>query len=199
MMELQNARINTAGAFIRMDGCYLFAIGIHLHNGCIPIVRVGGHREGNETGWGCAAREVYEETGLIVAPCNPGITYLADGDHLEEQMQQIRWRDPAEGECDPYLVVAYRRENETLLSLMYLVEAEGLPAPSCEVKGLLLLSREEILRLCRAPLTLEQYLHQGGKAILKAEFDTKLLLEPFVQLRLLSRILSMNLQAQQLY
>jgi hypothetical protein len=28
-----------------MSGLYLFAIGNQLHNGCIPVFRLGGHRE----------------------------------------------------------------------------------------------------------------------------------------------------------
>ena len=190
MNRLQNARINTAGAYIRMDDCYLFAIGIRPHNGRIPVVRVGGHRERNETGWECAQREVYEETGLCVEPTHPGITYLADGDHLETELQKIQWDQLKEGEYDPCLVVTYPRMGETLLSLMYFVEAGGFPTPSSEVKGLLLFREQEIHRLCREQCTLEQFLQQGGRAILKAEFDGKLLLEPFAQLRLLSRILS---------
>ena len=77
-------------------------------------------------------------------------------------------------------------------SIMYLAHAEGVPTPSSEVKGLLWLEKEEIHSLCREPLTLEQYLGRGGKAILKDEFDTRLVLEPFAQLRLLSRILSVQ-------
>lgn len=54
--ELQLARINTAGAYVCIDGLYPFAIGIRPHNGQIPIVRLGGHREEHETGWQCAVR-----------------------------------------------------------------------------------------------------------------------------------------------
>jgi hypothetical protein len=78
------------------------------------------------------------------------------------------------------------------LSVMFLAHAEGLPKPSSEVKGLLMLTQEEIHRLCQEPLTLEQYLGGGGKAVSSAEFDTRLVLEPFAQLRLLSKILDMQ-------
>jgi hypothetical protein len=73
---------------------------------------------------------------------------------------------------------------------MYLAQAEDVPMPSSEVKGILLLAKEEIHSLCRESLTLGQYLSRGGKALLNYEFDPNLLLEPFAQLRLLSRILS---------
>lgn len=116
-MDIQKARINTAGAYVCLDGFYPFAIGTRLHNGCIPVVRVGGHREKNETGWQCAARKTYEETSLRIKPLLPKATYLSDGDHIEAELQTIQWQHPT-GESDPLLVVAYHREGGTVLSLM---------------------------------------------------------------------------------
>ena len=187
-MDIQSARINTAGAYVCLTGLYPFAIGTQLYKGRIPVVRLGGHQEEHETGWQCAAREVYEEANLQIKPLTPPTTYLADGDHIETELKEIQWQPEADQEHIPLLVVAYRREGGTLLSLMYLAQAEGLPTPSSEVKGLLLLKEEDIHRLCREPLTLGQYLSSGGKALLNHEFDTSLILEPFAQLRLLSRI-----------
>jgi len=190
VIDIQHARVNTAGAYVCLNGLYPFAIGIRPHNGHIPVVRLGGHREEHETGWQCAAREVYEETQLQIRPLTPLTTYLSDWDHIETELEEIRWQHETEGEPIPILVVTYRREDQISLSLMYLAHAEGLPRPSSEVKGLLLLEKEEIHHLCQEPLTLEQYLSRGGKAILNGEFDPGLVLEPFAQLRLLSRILS---------
>ena len=83
MINLRHARINTAGAYICINEYYLFAIGIQLHNGQIPVVRLGGHREGHETGWQCAVREVYEETSLLIEPLFPQATYVSDWDQVE--------------------------------------------------------------------------------------------------------------------
>jgi len=188
------ARVNTAGAYVCLAGLFPFAIGSKLHNGHIPVIRLGGHREENETGWQCAAREVYEEASLHIEPLCPQMTYLADWDSFEAEIQEIQWQHETEQEPVPLLVVTYRHENVTSLSLMYLAHAEGHPRPSSEVKGILLLEKEEIHRLCQKPMTLEQYLSRGGKAILNDKFDTKLILEPFAQLRLLSRILSTEAQ-----
>jgi len=190
LADIQKARINTAGAYICLHGLYLFAIGIQLANGRIPVFRLGGHREAHETGWQCAVREVYEETNLRISPLTPLTTYLLpDGDHIEAELEKIRWQPETGQEHIPILVVAYRREGKILLSLMYLAQTDGVPTPSSEIKGLLLLERKDIHRLCRAPITLEQYLRSGGKALLSQEFDQSLILEPFTQLRLLSRIL----------
>ena len=192
MVDIQNATINTVGAYVCINGLYPFAIGIQPHNGRIPVVRLGGHREEHETGWQCAVREVYEEANLQIEPLLPQTTYLSDWDHIETELQEIQWQHKIEQESIPILVVTYRGEDKMHLSLMYLAHAKGLPTPSSEVKGLLLLKKEEIHSLCQEPLTLEQYLSRGGKAILNAEFDTRLVLEPFAQLRLLSRILSVQ-------
>jgi ADP-ribose pyrophosphatase YjhB (NUDIX family) len=191
MIELENARINTAGAYICIEDLYLFAIGIHPHNGYIPVVRIGGHREEHETGWQCAVREVREESNLHMEPVHSRQTYLSDLDHLDADLQEMEWKNKIEHEPDPFLVVSHRREDHIFLSLMYLAHAEGMPRPSAEVKGLLLLCKDEIHRLCQETHTLGDYLARGGRAILNAEFDKSLVLEPFAQLRLLSRILDM--------
>jgi len=196
MMDIQSVRVNTAGAYVCIDGLYVFAIGIQSYNGHIPIVRLGGHREGNETGWQCAIREVYEEADLQIKPILPQTTYSCDWDHLETELQEIRWQKEIEQEPVPILVITYCPEDKLSLSIMYLAYAEGLPKPSSEVKGLVLLGQEEIHHLCQESLTLEQYLNRGGKAILNAEFNMKLILEPFAQLRLLSRILSIQSESK---
>ena len=92
MIEIQSARINTAGAYVRLDGLYLFAIESQLHHGCIPITQLGGHREEQETAWQCAARELREEANLQIKPLLSQTTYLADGDHVETELREIRWQ-----------------------------------------------------------------------------------------------------------
>ena len=192
LIEIQEARVNTAGAYVCLNGLYPFAMGTRPYNGRIPVIRLGGHREEHETGWQCAVREVYEEANLHIQSLTPPFTFLSDGDHIETDLKGIQWPHETGQEPIPLLVVAYRREGKILLSLMYLAHAEGPPNPSSEIKGLLLLDREAIHRLCQESLTLEQYLRRGGKAILNDEFDLGLTLEPFAQLRLLSRILSVQ-------
>jgi hypothetical protein len=191
MIDIQTARINTAGAFVCINSFYPFAIGTQPHNGHIPVIRLGGHREEGETGWQCAAREVYEETNMQIQPISPPKTYLLpDGDDIEAELEEIRWQHRTDQLPAPMLVIAYRREGKMLLSLMYHAQANQPPTPLSEVKGLLLLERRNIHRLCQESLTLEQYLSSGGKALMNYEYDRNLILEPFIQLRLLSRILT---------
>jgi ADP-ribose pyrophosphatase YjhB (NUDIX family) len=182
-------RINTAGAFVITHGLYPFVLGEITHEGQTPIIRLGGHLQGQETAWQCAEREVYEEAALRIRPLIPETTYWVDGDQSEPVLRDAHWRHKPNQAANPILVVAYRREHQTLLSLMYLAEADELPTPSKGVKGLLLLNARDVQRLCAQPMTLEEYLQSGGHAILRAEFDRSLILEPFIQLRLLARIL----------
>jgi hypothetical protein len=198
LIDLQPASVLTAGAYVCIQGLYPFAIGTKLHHGQIPVFRLGGHREPSETGWQCAAREVLEETGLRIQPLSPPTTYWADGDQVDPGLTPMDWKHEigletgpeTDSEITPVLVVSYGRQGSRRLSLMYLAQADRLPIPSSEVKGLLLLDQANIHRLCRETLTLAQYLSLGGQAILNAEFDPRLLLEPFIQLRLLSKILT---------
>ncbi|HEX5807022.1 MAG TPA: NUDIX domain-containing protein, partial [Anaerolineales bacterium] len=103
-----------------MDGLYIFAIGIRPYKGRIPIVRLGGHREGNETGWQCAVREVYEEANLQILPVSPRAMYLSVWDQKQSEVQEVDWHCKTDDEPAPVLVVCYRSESDTHLSLMYL-------------------------------------------------------------------------------
>ncbi len=188
-MDIPSTRIDTAGAYICINGLYLFAIGIRPYHGHIPVVRLGGHREGNETSWQCAAREVREEASLKIQHLPAPTTYVYNWGSPEVELQEIHWQHKIEQHPAPFLVVTYCHDNDSHLSVMYLAQAEGSPAPSSEVKGLVLLREDEVHALCCRSITLEQYLCNGGKAILNAEFDRTLVLEPLAQLRLLSQIL----------
>lgn len=189
MIDIRNARVNTAGAYVAVDGLYPFHLGTKLHRGRLPVVRLGGHREEGETGWQCALREVKEETGLRIRLLEPPATYWADGDAGGGKLQVIPWDTAADPSYIPLLVISYRIEGLTLLSLMYLAEADELPTPAAEVQGLLLPDQEKIQWLCQTPHTLAEYLASGGRAALTGKFDASLVLEPFIQLRLLARIL----------
>jgi ADP-ribose pyrophosphatase YjhB (NUDIX family) len=189
MINLNETEVNTAGAYVSVNGLYPFVIGGRAHNGKIPIIRLGGHLEAEETGWQCAAREVYEEANLKVTPLMPETTYWIDGDHLEMELLEVRWQHRVHHEVTPILAVSYCREDQTVLSLMYLAQADKLPTPSAEVTGMLLLDQTAVHRLCEESLTLGQYLSSGGRTILREAFDESLILEPFIKLRLLSRIL----------
>ena len=193
MLNFYDTQIRTAGAYVTVDGLYPFVIGWKLHNGNIPIIRLGGGVERDETGWDCAAREAREEAGISIRPIPSERTYLVLAERQEIEPQEIHWDHDLPGEPKPVLVVAYPPASKPALSLMYLAQSAEIPVPSAEVKGIVLLDRKSIFRICQSSLTLGQYLNQGGKAIFKEQFDQKLILEPFIQLRILSHLLEAQL------
>ena len=75
-----------------------------------------------------------------------------DAGHIESELQKICWQASNE-ESVPLLVTVYRRDGTILLSLMYLAHADGYPLPSSEVKGIVLLEKEESL-ICAASRSL---------------------------------------------
>jgi hypothetical protein len=75
---------------------------------------------------------------------------------------------------------------------MYLAQTHELPVPASEIRGLLLLTPADVLKVAQQPVTLRQYLEEGGKAILRADFDEYLLLKPLIQLRMLAHILQIH-------
>ena len=82
-----------------VHGLYPFAMGTELHNGYIPVFRLGGHRLEHENGWQCAVREVYEETNLQINPLTPSTTYLLpDGDCTDAELEKIQWQHETEQE-----------------------------------------------------------------------------------------------------
>jgi len=193
MLNFNNPQIRTAGAYVAVGGLYPFVIGWKLHNGNIPVIRLGGEIEANETGWACAAREAREEAGIRIRPVHAEKTYLVHAVGQEIEPQEIHWDHDLPGEPKPVLVVAYPPERKPTLSLMYLAQSAEIPVPSAEVKGIVLLDQESIFQICQSSVTLGQYLDRGGKAIFKEQFDQSLILEPFIQLRILSHLLEAQL------
>lgn len=192
MYNLQDSIVRAAGAYVCVNGLYVFALGIRSHQGCTPVYRLGGHLERDETGWQCAVREASEEADINIKFVMPTATYLANGNDTEPQLQKITWTGEGYEEHIPFLAVQYFRENHTILSLMYLAETAETPKPSSEVKGLLLMRERDIHQICEEQITLQQYLDEGSQAILNGPFDNSLPLYPFLQLRLLSRLLKNN-------
>ena len=72
---------------------------------------------------------------------------------------------------------------------MYLSYSEDEPIPSSETNGLLLLTPEEIHSICNQTITLQDFINQNGKVILKENINRDLFLMPFPQLFFLSKLL----------
>jgi hypothetical protein len=192
-LDFTGSVLKTAGAYIKIGGLFPFAIGRYLHQGNIPVFRLGGHVIGEETGWECAFREIKEEANLQINSIIPEKTYFFAAETQDADLQEVQWEQIKLPGPKPLLMVGYRTDLELSLSLMYLAETDENPTPSAEVKGLLLLDPDSIIQICGSSMTLDKYLKQGGKAILTEQFDRSRTLEPFLQLRILSQLLKAQL------
>jgi 8-oxo-dGTP pyrophosphatase MutT (NUDIX family) len=173
----------TAGAYVLCRGRFVFMVGLPLpEHDRLGVVRLGGHREPGETAWACAVREVAEESGMTGYPLAPPATYWIGPAQEPATLAAASW-SAEPGEPAAPLLVAWRSDaGRRRLSVMYLVRAEGMPAPAAETQGLLLVHPDEVLRLARERLSLATFLRDGGQAVLRVPLASDLPLEPRLQL-----------------
>ena len=175
-----NQNVKTSGAYVIYQGLFIFQVGPTEKADKLGVVRLGGHKELEETALETASREVFEESSMKIIPINSPITY-----HLSE------WGNhpsiiKLEEEIAPILVKGNAQEP---LSIMYLSYSKDAPTPSSETNGLLLLTPKDIHFICNHQITLNDFIKQNGKAILKENINKDLLLTPFPQLSFLSNLL----------
>jgi hypothetical protein len=98
------------------------------------------------------------------------------------------WLADSTTEVAPVLVVEDDRLPRSTLSVMYLARSYQSPVPSAETHGLLLLRAQDVQRIAAGDLTLQAYLNMGGQALLRKPVSSELVLEPFLQLRVLAEL-----------
>jgi 8-oxo-dGTP pyrophosphatase MutT (NUDIX family) len=188
-------RVATAGAYVLIDGFVAFMVGVARATGDrLVVIRLGGHREAEETAWDCAAREVLEEASLVIHPLMPPATYWVEPDQDPSAPFAAPWQRPPGEDTDPLLVATRHEVGARILSVTYFAGAQGTPVPANEAQGLLLLRRSELLRLVREPVTRDEFLRSGGRTVLHENLPTNLPLEPFLQLRALATLIELHPQ-----
>jgi 8-oxo-dGTP pyrophosphatase MutT (NUDIX family) len=183
-----NQTVITAGIYVNAGGYFPFQVGPTKAADRLGVVRLGGHREGNESGWECATREALEEACLRVTLLHPPATYWIEGTS-DAKLQPGGWISNAPDEVAPIVVT---KRDELAITPIYLGYSEDTPTPAGEVKALLLLQPREIHLLTSNTLTLGQYLDSGGKAIFRDILPHNILLEPYPHLRILDRLLQLH-------
>ncbi|GCE14550.1 DNA mismatch repair protein MutT [Tengunoibacter tsumagoiensis] len=179
------SKVRTAGVYVKVAGFFPFQVGPTQRGDTLGVIRLGGHREADETGWECAAREAFEEASLRVMPLHPPATYWVEV--TEPPVFQVgSWNAGPPDEVAPILVSTRKEESMTPIYLGY---THDTPQPSAEAKALLLLRPEDIHQLVLGTITLGSYLDMGGKALFKEDLPTDFVLEPFPHLRFLHQLI----------
>ncbi|QIW19615.1 NUDIX domain-containing protein [Bacillus thuringiensis] len=176
--------VRTSGAYVMYKNLFVFQVGPTSKGDTLGVVRLGGHKEANETAVETAKREVKEEASIDITILNSPITYYKENWNAQSKKVKI------ENEVNPILIIDSPDET---LSTMYMAHAENEPTPSSETNGLLLLSLNDIRLICSKEITLNDYIKQGGFAILKEKMDKELILQPFPQLLFLEELLKEDL------
>ncbi|OTW72589.1 DNA mismatch repair protein MutT [Bacillus thuringiensis serovar roskildiensis] len=172
--------VRTSGAYVIYKNLFVFQVGPTRKGDTLGVVRLGGHKEDKETSVETAKREVKEEAAIdITIFSSPSIYYK---ENWSAQAKKIK----VENEINPILIIDSPDET---LSIMYMAHSENEPTPSAETNGLLLLSVSDIRLVCSKEITLNEYIKQGGMAILKEKMDKELILQPFPQLMFLAELL----------
>ncbi|MBG9716581.1 NUDIX hydrolase [Bacillus cereus] len=172
--------VRTAGAYVIYKNLFVFQVGPTNKGDTLGVVRLGGHKEGDETAVETAKREVKEEATIDIAILSSPCTYYKK--NWDAQSKKIK----VENEINPILIIDSPDET---LSTMYMAHVENKPTPSSETNGLLLLSVNDIRLISSKEITLNEYIKQDGIAVLKEKMNKELILQPFPQLMFLAELL----------
>ncbi|HDR6278104.1 MULTISPECIES: NUDIX hydrolase [Bacillus] len=172
--------VRTSGAYVMYKNLFVFQVGPTSKGDTLGVVRLGGHKEADETAVETAKREVEEEASIDITILNSPTTNYKENWNAQSKKLKV------ENEINPILIIDSPDES---LSIMYIAYSKMLPKPSSETNGLLLLSLNDIELICTGKITLNDYINQGGVAILKEKMDKELILQPFPQLMFLSELL----------
>ncbi|QUG84217.1 NUDIX hydrolase [Bacillus nitratireducens] len=178
-----NRDVRTSGAYVLYNNLFIFQVGPTRKGDTLGVVRLGGHKENNESAVETAKREVKEEAAIDITILSSPSTYYKE--NWNAQSKKIK----VENEVAPILIIDSSYET---LSIMYMAHSENEPNPSSETNGLLLLSVSDIKLICSKEITLNDYIKQGGMAILKEKVDKEFILQPFPQLLFLAELLKKN-------
>ncbi len=187
MVDIQ--LIEKAGAFVLTNKTIAFMMGPTPDQSTLAIVRLGGHREGTETAWACAQREVFEESQMRITPLRPSMSFYCPNTSFDSEieLEPIAEYNYSMFEQRP-LIIGHQNSKQSITPI-FLASSEDEPVPSMETKALLLLTRKDVIRLCSERLTLDEFQSSGGIVLYGQQVDKNLPLKPFGHLIMLSIIL----------
>ena len=118
-------------------------------------MRIGGHREANESPWECAAREALEEAGVVVRQVPATISVQTNGQRGSDCTITTLSRPAIVDGCpdERPLVLGCAHVPGDYTSTLFLAETDGESHPNNEVFGLVKLTREEVIQVAHNPGT----------------------------------------------
>lgn len=181
--------VEKAGAFVIIKNIMPFMMGPTPDRSALAIVRLGGHREGNETAWECAKREVFEESHMRINPMMPSMTFYCPNTSFDREIFIEPAKEYENSKVEPRPLIMGHQNSVQSITPIFLASSDDEPIPSMETKALMLLTRNDVLRLCSGTMTLDEFQSSGGKVLFGQKIDANLPLKPFGHLLMLSIIL----------
>jgi hypothetical protein len=178
-----------AGAFVLTNKRMAFMMGPTVDQSALAIVRLGGHREGSETAWECAQREVIEESQMRITSLTPSMTFYCPNTKFDIEIELeplAKYKYPS---IEPRPLIIGHQNSKHSITPIFLASSDDEPVPSMETKALIFLTRKDVICLCSETLTLNEFQNRGGKVLVSQHIDGDLPLRPFGHLIMLSMIL----------
>lgn len=175
----RNDAVTTAGVYVRFGDRFVFMFGPSDAHDSYGVVRLGGHREGQETALACALREAREEAGIEVALSQPKTTYyMQSGDSVPFVA--------ATGEAGRYRPLLLSGGSPTTPhSATFMGTTASVPRPCGETQGIILLTGAEIHLVCAGTVELGENIAAGARAIERLDMKHHERLVPHLQLKFL--------------
>ncbi|WP_211750231.1 hypothetical protein [Paenibacillus sp. Marseille-Q4541] len=178
-----------AGAFVLTNNKMTFMMGPTPDQSALAIVRLGGHREGAETAWECAEREVFEESQMRITSLTPSMTFYCPNTRFDIEIELKPMDENNYLSFEPRPLIVGHQNSKHSITPIFLATSDSEPVPSMETKALIFLTRNDVIRLCSETLTLNEFQKLGGEVLVSQQIDADLPLRPFGHLIMLSKIL----------
>ncbi|MDR6550193.1 NUDIX domain-containing protein [Paenibacillus qinlingensis] len=180
--------VKKAGAFVLSNKRMVFMMGPTEDQLALAIVRLGGHREGTETAWECAQREVLEESQMRITSLMPLTTFYCPNTRFDIRIELEPILDLEHVRTEPRPLIIGHQNSVESITPIFLATSVDEPVPSMETKALMLLTRKDVIRLCSETITLDEFRSTGGKVLFAQKINGQLPLKPFGHLRMLAHI-----------
>ena len=176
--------IKTAGVFLLYEKKFAFMVGPDKSGERLGIVRLGGHIEQNEKIIDCVKREIREEASTDIQLVSSPTTYYKRS--WEEETYEVL--DNSIFDIKPILI----NGDKTRATVLFLAYAENQLIPAAEAYGIILLSEEDIVKICNEKITLSTFVSQGGELLQSQNMNFDYALNIGPHLRFLYHLIETN-------